>query len=524
MARLLQFRAGMSLIADCTIIALLLLAPSLSHAQDTNPPDGTRIASAQVSGLELSRLSPGLREDIGKLAGAPLDRPWLKALAARLEDEQPRYVAAVRVTADPNGGARVVFVVARVGDAEYHANINARYIVEDVEIRGVPDQAITPEMRADVQALTGRTLDSELAERLEARLQSGFTGYRVERRTVRGSAPGRIRVVFQLTRTEESRWLRFEPLEANALYHSDQGWGAKMPLTISGGNFQVVPHFAVDVGDDLIEEYSGFGLRVESRKIGTERLGVFFEWSSFDQTWRDPTLAAIPANPRVPAPYRNRMTVTPLAKFAVSPRLTVAGGVSIAELDSLDESSSDSQMANAAIAAVRFNQRWRPTSGARHDFDAAFTVRAGTGALESDLEYERYLGQADYSVRWATHRLSVSSMFGGLTGDAPLFERFSLGDSRTLRGWDKYRIAPAGGDRMFHTSVEYRHRALVLFLDSGSVWEAGKDARVRFSSGFGFAPGPVFFTVGFPLNTSEFRAVFTMGLRLSTASIGIQKN
>jgi outer membrane protein assembly factor BamA len=117
----------------------------------------------------------------------------------------------------------------------------------------------------------------------------------------------------------------------------------------------------------------------------------------------------------------------------------------------------------------------------------------------------------------------VSSQFGGITGDAPLFERFSLGDSRTLRGWDKYDIAPAGGDRMFYASAEYRYGVLALFLDSGSVWDDGTDSRVRFSTGFGFTPGPVFFMVGFPLNTDEFRAVFTMGIRFSTASLNIQK-
>ena len=36
---------------------------------------------------------------------------------------------------------------------------------------------------------------------------------------------------------------------------------------------------------------------------------------------------------------------------------------------------------------------------------------------------------------------------------------------------------------------------------------------MRASTGITFTPGPVFFTVGFPLNTDEFRAVFTMGVR-----------
>jgi hypothetical protein len=38
-----------------------------------------------------------------------------------------------------------------------------------------------------------------------------------------------------------------------------------------------------------------------------------------------------------------------------------------------------------------------------------------------------------------------------------------------------------------------------------------------------FNPGPAFFTLGFPLNTDEFRAVFTMGFRFSGAAVGIKK-
>ena len=65
---------------------------------------------------------------------------------------------------------------------------------------------------------------------------------------------------------------------------------------------------------------------------------------------------------------------------------------------------------------------------------------------------------------------------------------------------------------------------IALFLDSGSVWDTGRERKVRFSTGFGITPGPVFFMVGFPINTDEFRAVFTMGFRLSTASVGIRKD
>ena len=104
-------------------------------------------------------------------------------------------------------------------------------------------------------------------------------------------------------------------------------------------------------------------------------------------------------------------------------------------------------------------------------------------------------------------------MAGGLTGTAPIFERFTLGDSITLRGWDKYDIAPAGADRMFHTSVEYRYTGVALFLDVGSVWDAGSERQVRVSTGFGLYAGPAFRVVGFPLNTDNLTPVVTLGLR-----------
>jgi outer membrane protein assembly factor BamA len=172
---------------------------------------------------------------------------------------------------------------------------------------------------------------------------------------------------------------------------------------------------------------------------------------------------------------------------------------------------------------VRYKQLWG--SGPRFDqqVGAAFTLRAGTPALQSDFEYERYLGEAAYQYRQRGHMVQVAGMFGRINGTAPLFERFSLGDSRTLRGWDKYDINPAGGDRMFHSSVEYHYHGLLLFLDAGSVWDPGTDMRMRFSTGAGFTPGPVFFILGFPLNTDEFRAVFTMGFRFGTAPLSLAK-
>ena len=109
---------------------------------------------------------------------------------------------------------------------------------------------------------------------------------------------------------------------------------------------------------------------------------------------------------------------------------------------------------------------------------------------------------------------SVSGMAGGISGDAPLFERFSLGDSRTLRGWDKYDIAPAGGDRMFHTSLEYRYRGLALFLDSGSVWDDGT-TRACASRRESASTGPVLHDAWF---SAQYRRVSERCSRRASAS------
>jgi len=501
------------------LVLVLLAVPLTTWAQPTDPPDGAIVASAQVSGFDLGHLSPGLQEEIARIAGGPLDRARLNELAARIEEEQPRYVAAVRVVSVPAGEVRVVFVVAHMRDQDRRGDANARYLIERVEVRGISESDVAADLNAEVQTLVGKPLGSEDVDQVEAKVRTAFPNYNVSRRVIRGGRSGEIRLLFTLEQRESTRWLRFTPMKSTLLYHSDQGWGAFLDFPISGRDFRVTPIIAIDHGDELVEEYSGFGVRVESRKLGTERLGASFEWTTFDEDWRDATLAALVANPGLPGAYDDRTTVTPLVNFAVTRQLSVGGGVAITEIEPLS-GAPESQMANAYIGRVRFDSQW-DRAAADHALDAQFTVRSASETLESDFTYTRYFGQAEYEYRKSKHTVLASGLVGGIDGTAPLFERFSLGDSRTLRGWNKYDIAPAGGDRVFHTSLEYRYRGFALFLDSGTVWDTGVDKRVRVAAGFGFHSDPFFMTLGFPLNTDDVRAVFTTGVRFG--GIGMRK-
>ncbi len=497
-------------------LLLTLLATSPQVATDQKPavPEGTIITSAQVTGFDIDRLSPGLRQAIRDLAGTPLKRERLDELAARIEAERPRYVAAVRTVMDPGGEARVFFVVGRQDEPNRDDNINGRYIVDHAELRGVPDAELTQGLRDDLEGLVGKRLDSGDADRLQERMQRELPNYDIARHIEKSTEVGHIRLVYEARKKELPSWLRFEPLRSNVVYHSEQGWGGFWDFNIGERVISVPPMFALAYDEDSVEEYSGVGLRFETRKLGTRRLGASLEWSWFDQDWRSQTLAALPSEPEIPRPYDTRTTITPILKFAFTPALSIAGGVSISELSALAPAS-ESQMANAAVASLDFDRQWKQSSGGTQHVAANFGVRGGSRGLESDLAYTRYVGQGTYRFDLGNHHVQATGMAGGITGHAPLFERFALGDTTTLRGWDKYEISPAGGDRMFYSSVEYRYTGVGLFLNVGSVWDANTERRVRVSTGFGFHAGPAFLTVGFPLNTDNLTAMLSMGLRIT---------
>jgi outer membrane protein assembly factor BamA len=126
----------------------------------------------------------------------------------------------------------------------------------------------------------------------------------------------------------------------------------------------------------------------------------------------------------------------------------------------------------------------------------------------------RHLVQARYQFDYEKSTILAGFSYGYTSGQAPLFERFTLGDTSTLRGWNKYDIAPAGGDRMFHQSLEYRFWHVGLFFDVGSVWDRSSDAKTRYSTGFGVHSDNGFLTLAFPLNTDNGSGVtFMAGVR-----------
>jgi len=172
------------------------------------------------------------------------------------------------------------------------------------------------------------------------------------------------------------------------------------------------------------------------------------------------------------------------------------------------------QTANAATADVQYRHRVENKNGARQNIKLGYSLRSAARSLDSDLVYTRQLWTADYTVSERKNLFGVHFRGGRITGAAPLFDRFSIGNSFDLRGWNKFDVAPIGGARLAYGSIEYRYRPLQIFYDVGAVWDAGQSAHVKHGLGFGllFKDG-AFLSLAFPLRHDNAAPVVMFGFR-----------
>jgi outer membrane translocation and assembly module TamA len=164
------------------------------------------------------------------------------------------------------------------------------------------------------------------------------------------------------------------------------------------------------------------------------------------------------------------------------------------------------------MATLAYDRTWTREAGTQQ-VEASYEWRSATRSLDSDTLYTRHFARARYEAQYGRNTFVASGMLGRINGQAPLFERFTLGDSATLRGWDKYSLAPTGADRVLHQSVEYRYRKLAYFFDWGSVWSGGDEMKIRLATGVGFHSEHAFLTFAVPLNADNLSGTFIIGAR-----------
>jgi hypothetical protein len=119
--------------------------------------------------------------------------------------------------------------------------------------------------------------------------------------------------------------------------------------------------------------------------------------------------------------------------------------------------------------------------------DGNYEFHVSGHTLGGDTVYTRHLFNQSYTYTAnpsAKGSPQAWLKLGRITGNAPMFERFSLGDANLLLGWNKYDISPLGGSRMIYGSIGYSTNYFSAYFESGSVWDPGSPRVLRKSVSF----------------------------------------
>lgn len=464
-------------------LVLVLFSATAFGQQPTPsvPPNGV-IERVDISGLPEAKLSDGLRADMQKLVGQPYNAEAASVLAEGVQIEQPEYIAA----ATPRPGSQadrihLVFVVAKIADNEaLKTNINSRYIVDAVEIEGKFKASISDALNGDLQKMVGQNLDSQRVDQLGSRIQVENTSTAdvvfVSHRLRRGDTAQHVKVVYDVSLVHNT----VSAFVVGSMYHSRQGISfSRFGVKYTRRKLGALTFRGFNDANPLIERDSGIAFDYDYRIRG---LLFHLEYSSARVQWKTNTLQAAQQDVSAPGLYRLRDTIavsTTLIKLPLG--LTATGGATFEVL----------QM-QSPVPGFQANRSLRGSiSSAYKDSKTtnvgswSYSIRSAFGPLGSDFIYTRHELTGRYRYRWDSGSTFELSFRGGrVTGNAPMSERFSLGNAQTLRGWNKYELDPLGGNRYAHSTAEYGVDGFGAFYDLGSVWDAGQPAVVRHSTGF----------------------------------------
>ncbi len=388
-------------------------------------------------------------------------------------------------------------------------NVNSRYTVESVQVLGVRSVRMSTALRGDLDKVVGAKLDHSALERLAARIKKELFVSDVAIKISRGIEMDHVIVDFEVTRSHEQD---FDLNVAKFMYDSREGWtGDGSATTNLKGN--ALTFDVLSDSNSLIERFSGIRAKFERKNVLTDRLGFRFEFESYHEQWNPATLAAAPPS----MIYRNRDAFTPEVTVAIAPPVDLDLGVSFARFrpSSPDEAglAAKTESSNAVVSTLRYHRRW----GSEHDVHEQslagyYSFRTGVGFLGTDQSYPRHFAHLSYVFRHARSFVETTFLAGRITGNPPLFERFELGDSTTLRGWSKFDLDPLGGSRVIHGSIDYRYRFFQLFYDSGAIWDRVQDRDAKQSVGTGFKVERFQLAVAFPVRGGHAEPILYAGL------------
>jgi len=397
-------------------------------------------------------------------------------------------------------------------------NVNRQYVIESVSVAGVEVDRLAPSklpktLRQRLRSLVGEHCDVAMLEDLSAQIRRELNFLTVTGHLSKGSSPDRIRVNFEVVRRD----LAVDVSLPKFLYSSQNGFTGELDAStrIKQNDFTLG---MLSNGDDLTERFTGITARFDSAGLGTDRLHLGVTFEDYREQWNPATIGAVPGSSL--DLYRSRWNVAPELTFTVARPLTVAVGASFEDLD-LESPNAGSRAANAATLDVHYGRRIEGTTVLQR-IEGRYSLRVATRALGSTYAYARHLISVRYEAMAGKHTLSDEFTGGTISGDAPLFDRFILGNSSTLQGWDRYEIDPLGGSRVIHNQVTYGYRVgngtVEAFYDAGAVWQPGaqpaaeRAGTLRHALGAGYKQGVFVMAMAFPVRDGRIEPVFMAGM------------
>lgn len=392
-------------------------------------------------------------------------------------------------------------------NADPAENVNSRYTVESVEVLGVPKTRLSRTVREKIDKLVGTKYDTLALSGLVWKIREEVRAKHINVRVGRGLKPEHLAVRLEV---EGRRDKSFDVTAPKFGYHSRQGLSGSVEGVINAGSYLRLAGGYTNDGDLLLERMQGFHGRAEVR-LPNARIPVAlkFRYASLNQTW-DPALAGLGRR------YGNREIFEPGATMQLARGLDWTAGVNIQRLSSISSSTPtmaapQAEASNAVVNTLRYRRRFEGTGAHHQELEAGYDLRAATKILASDYVYTRHTLTSAFTFVSGRHEVRLAALAGFLNGDAPWYDRYVLGNSQTLRGYNKFSIAPGGANRIAHGSIDYRWRLFQAFYDAGSI--DTYTATALQSAGVGIRKDNMQLAVAFPLRAGgRIDPIFLIGV------------
>ena len=393
------------------------------------------------------------------------------------------------------------------GNAADPVNVNSRYTVESIDVAGQHDYTLSKPVLDRLHGMVGSRLDFDALRSLAGTITRELRVREVAVRVMRGSEPEYVRVVLDVNDGRS----RFDVSVPKFLWNSREGWTAESQATATQGD-NALSVGLLSNGDDLLERYAGLNASLQRRSLGSDKVQFALVFEDYHEEWNQATVAAAAPD----SLYRSRRNIAPEVTFVLSRGISWSAGFSSEAMQ--PEAGGDERYANAVTSTVRYNHSVE-SSTVDQALEATYSLRAAERGLGSDFAYRRHHVKAHYTAAHNRQAVEVGMEAGAIEGVAPMFERFALGNSTALRGFDKFSLDPLGGSRIIDGSLGYRYRAMRVFYDAGSVWDPGGRPAPRQSIGAGLEKNIGFIgnnefllALAFPLNQGRIEPMFVAGM------------